>query len=153
VSNDFKFNPTQIAPQTSVTVALEPKRANVAPKSPVTRQPRIASEYDEVFAQMTSAPRSELSCLLMLLQPPVWMAGLWGDEDGGWRDARTDKFFSFEQIREILDARIKELGLNADLVHAWPHSSLADRGETIADERAFRRMSFEERMNKFRVSK
>jgi hypothetical protein len=41
--SNFKFNPTQVTPQTSVTVALEPKQSPVA--QPVAR-PRPANQTD-----------------------------------------------------------------------------------------------------------
>jgi hypothetical protein len=153
VSN-FKFNPTQVTPQTSVTVALDSTRKAdvfiVADDGKTYRGKR--SEYSEALQRTMSVPRSGLFAELMLVQPPRWMVGLWADVDGGFRDARTGEFFSFEQMREILDARITELGLDMNLVNAYLHFSLADRNETVADEQAFWRTPFEQRMNKFRVS-
>jgi hypothetical protein len=141
------FDPNRKADVFMTVEGPTDRALRTAPKSPVMKQPRIASEYDEVFAQMTSSPRSGIFSELMLVQPQRWMKGLWGDEDGGWRDARTREFFSFEQMREILDARIKELGLNADLVHAWPkHTS------SLAEDQAFWRSDFEDRMKKFRAA-
>jgi hypothetical protein len=141
-----KFGDAKVDPY----ISLEADRPRIAKASSVTKRSCPVSEYDVVSAQMTSWPRSELSCLLMLVQPERWMKGLWGEEREGWHDTRTNTFLSFDAARQLIADRIKELGLDATLVNAYPHSSLASRGETIADEMVFYRLPFDQRMLRFK---
>ena len=145
----MKFGDAKIDPFISLEIASEPKQPREK-ESLVTKQPRVLNEFSAEMQRTMEHPRAELSCLLLLVQPERWMKGLWADVDGGWRDARTEKFFSFKQMREILDARITELGLSPELIQAWMHSSLADRGETVADEQAFYRLPFDQQMLRFK---
>src|ERR1700674_3666232 len=92
----------------NLTAEPETKKVN----APVTKHPRPVSEYDEFFAQANSSPRTELFCLMMLVQPQRWMKGLWGEEREGWHDTRTDTFLSFDAARQLIADRIKELGLD-----------------------------------------
>jgi len=116
----MSFDPNRKADIFVTVEGPNDKAPRTAKESPVPKQPRFASEYGEVFAQMTSSPRTELSCLLMLVQPQRWMKGLWGEEREGWHDTRTDTFLSFDAARQLIADRIKELGLDANLVNAYP---------------------------------
>jgi hypothetical protein len=132
-----------------VTVEAESQRRMDTPATgdavQHTQAVPFASEYAEEFARATIQPRAEISCLLSLLQPPVWMSGLWGDEKGGWRDARTDTLLSFDHARQLIDNRILELGLSPEKVRAYPHSH-----SSMAESQAFHRLPFDQRMNRFR---
>lgn len=106
------------------------------------------SEFEAEAAAILvqSHPRGEIASELGLVQPPRWMAGLWGDENGGWHDSRTDTFLSFDDARQLVEARIKELGLSPKLVHEFPHSCSG----SIAAHQRFWRMDFSDRMEMFR---
>src|ERR1700738_92959 len=127
-----------------VTEGPDDRTPRAAKKSPVAQRSREEIEYAAERGRVKSVPRSEIFSELMLLKPPRWMKGLWGDEKGGWHDARTDEFFSFQQMRELLDARIKELGLDRGLIDAY---MAAPRG--IAEDQRFWRMDFDQQMERF----
>ncbi len=138
---DFKFNSTQIAHQTPVRVDAD------VPAMPVVPQ-RYDSEYAETAAQAINQPWSRLKCILNLLEPERWMSGSWGSVEGGLKDERTGFVLTVETAQALMDERIKELGLDAAKVHAYPEA----RGffGSIASERAFWHGSFEARMTRFK---
>src|ERR1700688_928538 len=129
---DFKFSPAA-TPQTQVEVDTLTAQGRIVRKpsravEPVTKASDRSDwtpqmfEYQAEMDRMVSQPRSEISCVLSLLEPAAWMAGLWGDEKAGWHDARTNTFLSFDDARDLISARIKELGLDETLVNAHPKS-------------------------------
>ena len=63
-------------------------------------------------------------------------------------DVRTKTFLSFDDARQLIDARIAELGLSPELVHAFPHSHAFPN---IDEHQAFWRLSFEDRMERFKA--
>jgi hypothetical protein len=146
--SNFKFT-ADATPQTQVEVeTLTTHGRIVRGPSRAVSQVGLSNELNEFQIEMRrtmSYPRSEISCLLGLLQPDRWMAGLWGDEKGGWHDARTNTFLSFDDARDLISARIKELGLSPELVHAWPHSV-----NGTAEDQTFHRQTFEQQMERFR---
>jgi hypothetical protein len=95
--------------------------------------------------------------LLGLLEVPHWVEGLWQSVEmkngviqripNGWWNNRggVPIFVSFETAKEWIAERIAELGLDESLVNAWPHSH-----HSLAEDSAFRRLSFAERMNRFK---
>jgi hypothetical protein len=104
------------------------------------------SDYAQEARRAVSQPRSELSCLLLTLHVPVWMSGSWGDVDGGWTNAKDhDKLLTYDAAKVLIADRFKDLGLDPATVHAHPKSRC-----TIAEDFAFRNMSFEEQMERFR---
>jgi len=120
------------------------KRAGVSDRSDWTPQ---MFEYQAEMDRMVSHPRSEISCLLGLLEPVQWMSGLHSDVDGGWHDSRTNTFISFDTARQWIADRITELNLSPELVNSWPH----ERHPEI-NSQEFWRLDFETRMSRFRSS-
>jgi hypothetical protein len=138
---------------------LAPQIAVDAPLS--APQPHhAASEFEVMAERMRDEPRNSLACLMSVLQVPRWWAGSWSDDEynekkqlarisGGWRNARGDKqFLSFEQARQLISARVLELGLDEKVVNAYPTSH-----STLAADAAWRNLSFERQMDGFRTSK
>src|SRR5580692_1780713 len=74
-------------------------------------EPPQVREYAEIGARLVSYPRSTISCELNLLQPDLWMRGLWGEVEGGWYNARNNSVFTFDDARKLIEDRIRELGL------------------------------------------
>jgi hypothetical protein len=146
---NFEFNSDAVQPQADVVV--ETHKAPVAPSIDYTDRTGWSSDMIEFAAtakQATSQPRSGLFCILMLIQPRVWMAGLWGDDAEGWHDARNNIDLTFDTARKLIDLRIKELGLDAAKVNAYPKSH-----STIAEMQAFDALDFDSRMAKFKLAK
>jgi hypothetical protein len=121
--------------------------------APVLRQmpetfERAPSEYDETAAQAVSQPRSELCTLLMLVAPPMWMSGNWGDVPTGWINGRdNDKLLTFDEARVLIADRISELGLNPEKVYSYPKSRLHP---SVSEYMAFLNAPFEIQMSQFR---
>ena len=109
--------------------------------------PLKTTPYDD-GVPVLSQPRATLSCELNLLQPPRWMAGLWAEERDGWRDARTGTVLSFDDARQLIDARIQELALSVELVHSFPQTRGFFSG--FAEEHQFWNLPFEQRMLRFK---
>jgi hypothetical protein len=146
---NFEFNSDAVQPQADVVV--ETHKAPVAPSIDYTDRTGWSSDMIEFAAtakQATSQPRSGLSCILMLIQPTLWMTGLWGDVADGWHDARNNIDLTFDTARKLIDLRVKELGLDAAKVNAYPKSH-----STIAEMQAFDAMGFEARMQLFKELK
>jgi len=87
---------------------------------------------------------------LDVMDHPKILSGEWNR--GGHYDSKQDAWVSpggsvvtFQELRDAVDARIRELNLSAELVHAYPHSV-----QSIEEGRAFRRLSFDERMKTLR---
>jgi hypothetical protein len=139
----FKFNPDQIAPQAPVAVA-ESSRSG----SPSTSNaPHEVSELERLLSRIApDDPREHLQGVLKLLQLPIWVAGFWRDEPGGWLNTQTGESLSFNTARELIAARIKELGLNPHLVYDWWRSVIKDS----VSYNSFLRLSFDEQMSRFR---
>lgn len=128
------------------------KRSKPSPKSAYSvnsAKPPVAgpNPYDECVPVLPQ-PRSTLSCELGLLQPDLWMRGLWGEEKEGWRDARTNTLFTFDDARKLIEDRIQELGLDAALVHAFPRARRFFSG--WVEERQFWNLPFKQRMERFK---
>jgi len=123
-----------------------------------TPQPHFKSDYEIMAEQLRDEPRNTLSCLVALLEVPRWMTGLWQSVEltkgvfqripGGWLNNRSGApvFVSFAEARQWIENRIVELGLDADLVNAWPHSH-----HSVSEDSAFYKLPFEVRMNCFRA--
>jgi hypothetical protein len=137
------FNPDEPAERES---GIDAKGEVALPvKAPVPVTPRDTSEFAQTAARMMSQPRDELACLLSLLEPKVWMAGNWVDvASDGWKDVRHGVVLKFDGARELITARIKELGLNPVLVYAHPKSH-----STLEESVAFGQLNFAEKMNCF----
>jgi hypothetical protein len=153
----MKFNPkAKSSPYISVEVAEKPRTV----KEPIVRRSQAESEYDLTTALHCVKPWSELSCLLGLLHTPgMFGMGMfsdgnseWSDVKGGWKNSRTGSFLSFDDARKMIADRIKELGLDTDLVNDYINGSLDSRQETWQQQQAFWSLPFEQRMNKFRVA-
>jgi hypothetical protein len=144
------FDPNRKA-DVLMTVETSPLPAKRVAANPPSVIPPNGVEQNRFFGY--SEPRGELDCLLSVLGVPRWFAGLWQEDvlhgsvfsevPGGWFNNRSGLpvFVSFETAREWIDERIVELGLDADLVRAWPKS---DHGLELP---------FESRMDFFRVRK
>ena len=104
------------------------------------------SQYDFAIQQMPQRAGTSLVTLMGTLQVPRWMAGSWYDTNDGWRDVKTNTDLSFDEASALIAERIKELGLDADKVYAYPKS----RGESIQSYMAFLRADFSTQMAKFR---
>jgi hypothetical protein len=121
--------------------------------APVLRQmpetiERAPSEFDETVAQAISQPRSELSTLLMLVQPARWMSGLWGEVPEGWTNNRdNDRLLTFDEARVWIADRIKDLGLDPEKVSSYPKSHLHP---SVSEYMAFLNAPFEIQMSQFR---
>jgi hypothetical protein len=140
----MKFGDAKVIPFMSIEGPTD-QAPRAAKASPVAQRSRDESEYATEMQRMISVPRSGIFSELMLVQPSRWMKGLWGDEIGGWRDARTEEFFSFEEMRELIAERITELGLDPNLVHAHPSSRCS-----LTEDQHFWNLSFDQRMDRFR---
>jgi hypothetical protein len=109
---------------------------------------RTPSEFDETVehAMRSHFAPQGLFCLLMLVQPPEWLAGLWSETAAGWVNKRAnDKLLGWDAARQLVAARIKELGLDADKVWAYPQSHCSWQ-----DDQTFHRMTFETQMSQFK---
>jgi len=150
------FDPNRKA-DVLLTVEVSPspvKRSTANPPDNAAAQPP-----EKLFFGV-SQPRDSLACLLLVLAVPRWMAGLWQDDiltgsvfsevPGGWFNHRSGVpvFLSFVDARQWIDERIAELGLDADLVNAWPKSK-----HSFEWDREFYALPFEERMDIFRARK
>jgi hypothetical protein len=104
------------------------------PEMPLTLEKRTPSEYDETVQHAmreSHAPRG-LSCLLLLVKPPEWMLGLWGETVDGWVNKRdNDKLLSWAAAQAMVADRIAELHLDPDKVYAYPKSHCGWREEHI----------------------
>jgi hypothetical protein len=142
-----KFGDAKVTPFMSIEGPTD-WAPRAAKESPVAQRSRDdASEYAEMATQMKSIPRDGIFSELMLVQPPRWRAGLWGDEQGGWCDARTNLLLSFDDARQLIADRISELGLSPELVHAFPSSV-----RNNVEDRALWKLSFDQRMDLFRAA-
>lgn len=119
---------------------------SVLPKPAPYKAPAVLSDFELEARRDWLPERDELWADLMLVEPPRFMTSLWGREDGGWRDSRTGDFFSYAAMRQMLDARIEELGLSAAMIREYQISS-----HPIAEEQERLRLSFAERMERFRA--
>lgn len=132
-------------------VKRSPKSAHFANsvKSPAAGP----TPYDDCVPVL-SQPRATLECELGVLEEPRWMAGLWAvarDTDGnevGWRDSRTNTLLTFDDARQLIEDRIRQLGLSAELVHAFPQTRGFFSG--FAEEHQFWNLPFEQRMLRFK---
>ena len=100
--------------------------ANVAASEP--RQERIMGRTRE---------RVHLSGMLCMLEPPGWFSLFMDDE------------FDMETARQMIDARIAELGVDRELVETYlstPSNCTAEEGQ------AWGRQPFEIKMNRFRLA-
>jgi hypothetical protein len=84
--------------------------------------------------------RRRLNFLLDLLECPNWFS-LVMEED--------ESKFDFDAARQMIEARITELGLSRDLIHA--HITRRDVKAEVGQ--AWHRLPFSERMNSFRREK
>jgi hypothetical protein len=99
-----------------------------------------------------------------LLQIPDfdWCHGSWTvmREEGGWRDELNGKqFVSVEHVRDAIERRIRELGLDRELIDTYkaprPYQepTVANCGAALRrliNEQSWERLPFEQRMNRFR---
>jgi hypothetical protein len=109
-------------------------------------------EYAAIAAAAVAAypVHSELSCILAILEPPIWMAGLWSKSESGWKNSRPGGAdLSFDDARALIESRIAELGLDANLVYAFPNQ----RGvfKSWQAEHAWHQLPFSKRMDRFRL--
>ncbi len=76
-----------------------------------------------------------------------WMRGSWTllKKQDGWRDELTGRFVSTAQVGEAIERRIRELGLDRQLLEDWMKA-----GSHHAADQAWERLPFEQRMNTFR---
>ena len=128
---DFKFNPTQIAPQSPVRVDTDSTKVSHV----------FASEYDETCQQamMARVERPGLSSIGMLIMVPKFMTGGAGKfvSETEWQ---SEKHGTFDLAVEI-ENRIKELGLNPQ--HVREHF---ERRVGFAAYQQFNRLPFLEQM-------
>ncbi len=146
---NFEFNSDAVQPQADVVV--ETRKVPAAPSIDYTDRTGWSSdmlEYDATAKAAISQPRSSLFCILMLIQPTLWMVGLWRDVADGWHDARNNIDLTFDTARKLIDLRVKELGLESEKVYAYPKSH-----STIAEMQAFDALDFDSRMAKFKSAK
>jgi hypothetical protein len=161
--NNFKFS-TAVQPQASVQVddsALKPSRAglsrsdtDVMPRDPSTGElmdPPALDEFAIEAQSATGTPRTRLCQILHLLEPPVWTAarGHWQNSPAGWLDSRTNTTLTFDDARELITGRIRELGLNQEKVMAFPDRHFF----RWQDWDAFCALSFDSRMEQFRSAR
>jgi hypothetical protein len=110
------------------------------------------SRFDATAAQAVRmaahyAPRG-LFCVLMLVKPDAWMAGLWDETPDGWVNKRdNDKLLSWDAARVMVADRCSEL--NLDLEKVWAYT--AKTGYTLEAEgfpshHDFLNLSFESQM-------
>jgi len=104
-----------------------------------------ASYMDDAAALAARPERDEIFTLLMLLEVPVWMPGLWVERPGGWLNTKSGVSRTFQDLRDAISARITELALDPKLVEAYPASRCS-----FAEDQAFRRLGFDERMARFK---
>ena len=118
---------------------------NPTAKAQVKPKPRSEwSEYDMIAEQMINRVRDGLFSMAMLVQPTQFMHGGPGHfiNDHEWMNQKG----TFD-LRAAVEARISELGLSPELVHAYPTSRMS-----VAEEHHFLNLSFEDRISKFRVA-
>jgi hypothetical protein len=116
------------------------------PELPKALPQRKPSEFDAAIDGLNREhPDDGLFCLLMLVQPPKFMAGLWARNSWGWFDVRTRTPMTFDEARVMVADRIAELGLSPEKVWAYPNTVTP-----TAEHQMFLRMDFEQRMETLR---
>jgi hypothetical protein len=120
--------------------------------------------YDDIVAFLRSPePFRTLEYEARLLQIPDfnWCHGSWtiAKEKGGWRDELSDRFVFVEQVREAIERRIRDLGLDRDLIEAYgaprPYQepTVENCGAALRrliNEQSWASLPFDERMQRFR---
>jgi hypothetical protein len=142
-----------------IDVQVEPKALPAKPRASVSSSARTFYEQESA-AQ--ADPSDSLFTLLEILRVPAFMPG--GKYNGGrWVDrcGRTDSkrgvwlnprgscetdAVPLDEIRGVIEERIKTLGLDRDLVFAYPTSRDMDGVTWLA----FMRSPFEQKMARFR---
>jgi hypothetical protein len=163
--NNFKFNAAEVSLQAPVQVegsALRPSRAvapsqidvDVTPRDPETGKlmdPLALDEFAIEAQSVTGTPRTDMCQILNLIEPPVWTAGRghWRNATDGWLDSRADTVLTFDAARTLIDARIRELGLDRETVMAFPKRHFF----FWQDWDAFNALSFDVRMEQFKRAK
>jgi hypothetical protein len=140
-----------------MTVEGPDKAPRTAPKSLVTKQavaadktssaPERTKPKNEFEEQFGMTVWDEIIHKLRLLEVPVWISGHWANEPEGWRDKQTGMFLHYNEAVQLLQDRISELGLDADRIHKYVHST-----KSMLEVQAFDKLSFEIRMQKFRAA-
>jgi hypothetical protein len=111
--------------------------------------------YDVDYAGPGTSERNwdGLMSQVRLLQDPDFMSGEWinsgGHYDrksGTWVNQSGAVGISIEVLHDVVWARMLELKLSKEVVDAY----VLRRGRTFAEEKAFYRLSFEERVNALR---
>jgi hypothetical protein len=107
---------------------------------------RVPSEFDEAIEFLRREhPDDGLFALMMLVQPPRFMAGLWNRRADGWHDERTNTDLTFDDARVLVADRIAELGLSPEKVWAYPKTVTP-----LAEYQVFLRMDFDQQMSQFK---
>jgi hypothetical protein len=123
-------------------------------KVPEPERPRIRSSKEAEWdgaATILQDPKSfgqlETEAGLLHLPDFNWMRGSWTllKKQDGWRDELTGRFVSTAQVNEAIERRIRELGLDRDLLTEWMKA-----GPHHAADRAWEAQPFEIRMQTFR---
>jgi hypothetical protein len=144
---------------------IEPAKKVPGPKPDAAiRLGKIKGQYDGAAASLRDPePFGRLSYEAGLLQIPGfnWCHGSWTilKKQGGWKDELTGRFVSIEQVREAIESRIRELGLDRELIDTYmaPGSYQEATIENVnaalrrlINQQAWESLPFDERMNKFR---
>jgi hypothetical protein len=120
--------------------------SDIALPDPPASTPKPLSEFAEAARiAMLEHPDGGLECLLLLVKPERWMQGSWARRPDGWFDVRTQTALTFDDARNLVDARIAELGLDAEKVYAHP----VDRSMGAGEYTAFLNLRFSEQMRRF----
>jgi hypothetical protein len=173
---NFKFNPAEVTPQTSVKVASEPKQSRIANQ---TDAARIASakaramqiskennrpgaqygcDHHESYYQDFSGPETSwwfaniLVCFAEILEAPILKRSRWVWTHDKY-DPRTGNYIlsdapavTIAELKSAIDARIAELGLSKVAIWEW----FSDVREPIGQE--WWRQDLATRIQRFRES-
>lgn len=120
------------------------------PKAPKPVLNADTAEYESAMADMVQPEWDHVHTMLDLMETHLDFSF---DRFGGHYSMNQHAYINsdgtviaLKQFQDAADARIKELGLDRDLIEAW----MAPRYFPWHEEQAWRRQSFEQRMQTFR---
>jgi hypothetical protein len=157
------FDPNAIAVP---DIQMQAKTLEPVPEPDVTFPLRhMKGMYDDIVVFLRDPePYHTLAYEAGLLELPDfdWCNGSWTvmKKEGGWRDELNGKqFVSVEQVRDAIERRIHDLGLDRELIEAYgaprpyQEATIANVNaalQRLRNQQAWESLPFNERMSRFR---
>jgi hypothetical protein len=157
------FDPNAIAVP---DIQMQAKTLEPVPERDVTFPLRhMKGMYDDIVVFLRDPePYHTLAYEGGLLELPDfdWCNGSWTvmKKEGGWRDELNGKqFVSVEQVRDAIERRIQDLGLDRELIEAYgaprpyQEATIANVNaalQRLRNQQAWESLPFNERMSRFR---